>query len=136
MTAFAAFLIAKPQTGREYAATTRAADRGEQGKIGLPGGKVDPGETETAAVIRESAEEGWRVPANSVLTEVNRAIVEGQEVVWFSSNKPVRRMFDYKEKGRISPIIATLEDIACSGFGNEFLASDPWDQYCKDRFDL
>ncbi|MBC8436969.1 NUDIX hydrolase [bacterium] len=58
-TPFAAFILAPASTNpMEYAATTRAADRGESGKIGLPGGKVDPRESGEDAVRRESMEEG------------------------------------------------------------------------------
>ena len=39
---FAVFVLAPTDGG--YAVTTRATDRGEGGRIGLPGGKVDPGE--------------------------------------------------------------------------------------------
>lgn len=57
---FAVFAIIEVEPGK-YAATTRAKDRGEEGKVGLPGGKVDPGEKGEEAVIREAAEEGGKL---------------------------------------------------------------------------
>ena len=117
MNAFASFIVAPASTG--VAATTRAADRGEAGKIGLPGGKIDEGEAARDAAIREAAEEGWSVSGVS-LYPIHTAMVEGEKVLWFSATKATP-LNDYKEKGRISPVVATLSDVANSGYGNHFL---------------
>lgn len=116
-TPFAVFLVAKTKGG--YAATTRAADRGEAGLIGLPGGKVDAGETAIDAVRRESAEEGWLISADADMEIIHTAEVEGRVVVWIELKYgSVRIMKNYKEKGRICPIIAHLSDLIKSGYGN------------------
>ena len=49
---WAVFIVGK--VGDKYAATTR-----DDGRIGLPGGKVDVGESGKVAVMREATEEGW-----------------------------------------------------------------------------
>ncbi len=120
---FATFLIAPTDTDlTRLAATTRAADTGEAGKIGLPGGKVDAGETDKQAVIRESAEEGWNVPADANLTLCHVDIVDGKQVSWFLCDKPVSKLANYKEKHRITPISATVNQVANSGYGNSFIS--------------
>lgn len=114
---FAVFVVAQVAGGL-YAATTRAKDRGEAGRIGLPGGKVDPGESPEQAAIREAAEEGWRI--TGPLRKIHEGIVEGRLVWWFAAPR-AEVLVVYKEQGRITPVEATLEEIASSGYGNEFL---------------
>jgi hypothetical protein len=114
---FASFVVVQCKGG--YAATTRAADKGEQGKIGLAGGKIDKGETSRQAVVREASEEGWDVSGVS-LSPVHTAIVDGQLVHWFSAKSAVIKT-DFKEKGRIQPIVSNLNQLANSGYGNDFL---------------
>ena len=125
---FAVFAIVKVPGG--YAATTRAKDRGEEGKIGLPGGKVDPGEKGEEAVIRESGEEGWEI--SKVTGIAASRMVEGRPVVWYFAEgaKPLK---DYPEcyadhgagprlpQPRASPVVASKVDIANSGYGNDFI---------------
>lgn len=118
-TPFAVFVVA-PLGNGNYAATTRAKDRGEEGKIGLPGGKVDSGETPEAAAIREAAEEGWEIFGE--LKKIHEDKVEGRLVWWFLAKK-AKKLNIFKEKGRIEPIEASLQELAESGFGNSFLSS-------------
>jgi len=113
---FAVFAVADADGG--IAATTRAADRGEAGRIGLPGGKVDPGETAEQAVRRESAEEGWLMHGQPIL--IHAADVEGRPVAWFSFPSATM-LTEFKEYGRICPVIASRQAVAASGYGNEFL---------------
>jgi 8-oxo-dGTP pyrophosphatase MutT (NUDIX family) len=115
---FAVFAVVSLGSGF-YAATTRAADRGEAGKIGLPGGKVDPGESPVAALIREAGEEGWALEGVDP-TPIHAQFVDGKPVQWFSV-KSATMLADYKEKGRITPIRAHKSAIAASGYGNENL---------------
>lgn len=100
---FAVFVIAPVAGG--FAATTRAADRGESGKIGLPGGKVDPGESPVGAAIRESYEEGWDVVGVDD-EPVFETTVEGKTVQWFKA-AGARKLKEYKEKHRIEAIVAS-----------------------------
>lgn len=126
---FAVFAIIEVEPGK-YAATTRAKDRGEEGKIGLPGGKVDPGEKGEEAVVREAAEERWKI--EGVRGIASSQLIDGKPVVWYfvESGEPLK---DYPEcyadhgKGpklkepRIKPVIVSKEDIAMSGYGNNFI---------------
>ena len=116
MKPFAVFIAALTEDG-QWAATTRAADRGEQGKIGLPGGKVDPGEHPLDAAIREAAEEGWYIAPNSLDT-IHEQYVDGNRVTYFASNQPAVQLEDWKEKGRIQPVTASYDDLVLSGYGN------------------
>lgn len=116
---FAVFVVAKLPNGK-LAATTRAKDTGEEGKIGLPGGKVDPGEDPLKAAYRESKEEGWKV-YDVGLEPIHKDFVDGKEIWWYESSG-ADPLSDYNEKDRgIGPIEVEIDDIANSGFGNEFL---------------
>jgi 8-oxo-dGTP pyrophosphatase MutT (NUDIX family) len=116
-TCFAVFVIA-PTGGGLYAGTTRAKDRGEGGRIGLPGGKVDLGEGPEEAAIREAAEEGWEVMGP--LEVVHTGLVDGRLVYWYRGIG-AKKLEHFKEEGRIEPIEVTLEELSMSGYGNEFL---------------
>lgn len=114
MPVFAAFAVA-PRPGGNIAATTR-----DDGRIGLPGGKVDPCDhSPMDTAIREAKEEGWDLYGSSSL--IHDALVDGKRVQWFSFDAATPRK-EFKEKGRITPISVSREEIAGSGFGNEFLA--------------
>ena len=112
---FAVFAVVK--AGNGFAATTRAADRGEFGRIGLAGGKVDANETAVEAVIREAAEEGWFITGVNP-TPIHTALYDGKMVGWFTATNAVKAI-TYKEMGRITPIEVTREAIIACGYGNE-----------------
>jgi hypothetical protein len=115
---FAVFVLVKLPNGK-YAATTRAEDKGEQGKIGLPGGKVDPNEDPKIAAIREAEEEGWKI--NSIGSIVASRMVDNRPVIWYSGHD-AEILTDYKEKKRgIVPITVSKHEISNSGYGNEFI---------------
>lgn len=114
---FAVFVLAPINNG--YAATTRAEDKGEAGQIGLPGGKVEYQEDPVDAAKRESFEEGWVV--DIIDTEpFSKQIVDGNLVWWFRGSNP-RMLKTFKEFGRITPFIASREEIISSGYGNDNL---------------
>jgi len=117
MNYYAAFVAALTEDG-QWAATTRAADRGESGRIGLAGGKIDDGETAEQAALREAAEEGWLIQPNS-LSILHVQYVDGNPVVWFFSNQPAIPLEEWEEKGRITPIAVSYEALAASGYGND-----------------
>lgn len=104
-----------------YAATTRASDRGESGKLGLPGGKVDPGEDPVVAVKREAEEEGWLIDGINP-TPIKKELFDGKMIWWYKA-KTAQKLNDFKEKGRIEPIVANGDELASFGYGNEFLGS-------------
>lgn len=117
----------------QYAGTTRAADRNESGRVGLPGGKVDPGESDIEALIRECEEEGWKITS---YTELERSIPIYKETIrvvgynyprfirWYKvDSKYVEKLTDYKEKHRIKPITLTKDQLLKSGYGNQNLAN-------------
>jgi len=109
---FAVFVVA-PFDGK-LAATTRPTS---PGKIGLPGGKVDPGETLAKAVLREAKEEGFAIRGlNSLPFHIQE--VDGKLVAWFAAES-ANKLSAYKEMGRVLPIAATKEELMASGYGNE-----------------
>lgn len=117
MTVFAAFAIVRTPSGH-IAMTTRAADRGEAGRYGLPGGKIDPGETAEEAARREAREEGWMVPASAAATIVSTQAVEDNIVQWVKFDGTATMLTEFKEKNRIKPVTGTLFDVSHSGYGN------------------
>ena len=118
MGVFAVFVVAPTANGL-FAATTRAADRGEAGKIGLPGGKVDTGESLVSAALRESAEEGWLITGLES-EPFHVANVEGKPVAWFRATGATP-LLEFKEKGRIQPVAVDKAAIAQSGYGNDVM---------------
>ena len=85
----------------------------------MPGGKVDLGESPVDALIREAREEGFELIGVNPDPVMSRT-VDGKPVQWFSC-RSARMLDDYKEKGRIAPILATRDQILTSGYGNEYL---------------
>ena len=117
---FAVFAVYQPISGL-VGATTRAADRGEEGRIGLPGGKVDPGETPIQALIRECREEGWAIEPTSINHQpIKDAMVDDHRVQWFHVASACR-ISGHKEAGRVEPIIVENRRILSSGYGNDDL---------------
>ena len=115
LTPWAVFIVGK--VGDKYAATTR-----DDGRIGLPGGKVDAGESGKVAVMREATEEGWSFPKETNLTLIHQQDVEGKPIDWYMADTTPSKLSEYKEKHRgIKPILITEEELRNSGFGNENL---------------
>lgn len=107
-----------------FCATTRPIDKGE-GRIGLPGGKVDPGEGLFEAALREAKEEGWLIDAKpSSGSIIHSSESEKYKLFWVTFNErshPIQ-LTDYQEKSRgIQPILVGREQIVASGYGNDFL---------------
>lgn len=74
---WATFVVAPHAKG--YAATTRPTG---DGKFGLPGGKLEPGEDPLAAAAREASEEGWDV-TDLHPEPLHKADVDGKPVWWY-----------------------------------------------------
>ena len=111
---FAAFVVAHTEGG--FAATTRP-DLLE--KFGLPGGKLEAGESPIEAVVREAAEEGWKISGVDPLP-IQAYVLDGKLILWFTATTAVR-LSVYKEQGRITPVVISREMLLASGFGNERL---------------
>jgi 8-oxo-dGTP pyrophosphatase MutT (NUDIX family) len=111
MEIFAAFVVAP--VGDDIAATTRV----NSDKIGLPGGKLEPGESARDAVIREAMEEGWKL-SDVAETHYHEDIVDGNPVVWFIAGSATK-IDNHKEAGRVEPVVASFDRISTSGFGNK-----------------
>ena len=114
-TTIAAFIIGFK--GGLVAATTRPA-----GGIGLPGGKLEAGETPAQAALREAQEEGFIFPLETAQELVfhERAIVAGKQVEFFiTATTPEITTKGFKEKGRITPIFTTPEILRATGMGNK-----------------
>jgi len=117
---FAVFLVAINKKGK-IAATTRPYEGKD--KIGLPGGKIDFGETPLEALYRECKEEGWLLPKDGKFVIIHEQLVMKRLVRWYLLlNDFPRKLKDYKEKPRgIRPILVTKEELRKSGMGNENL---------------
>jgi len=102
----------------QFAVVTR-----HDGRICLPGGKVDEGESLLTAVLRECEEEGWQVLAIKPIPIHTRDDIDGYETHWFHILNATM-LGDYKDKSRnLFPFTTDVHTlIRCSpGFGNEFL---------------
>jgi ADP-ribose pyrophosphatase YjhB (NUDIX family) len=113
MSVFAAFAVIVLPNGR-IAGTTRPS-----GGVGLPGGKVEPGENPVQAAVREAAEEGWDVHCKGHV--VHDQLVDGKLVMWISFERAERRA-EWREKGRVEPVELTVDEIETSGMGNDVVA--------------
>lgn len=124
MKPFAVFIVAHAWDDDQIflAGTTRP-----DGSIGLPGGKVDQGESPVQAALREAAEEGWEIDEISH-SPIHVAEVDGNVVHWFVATAAPMMSTEWKEKDRgINPIWLSVSEAAHSGFGNGFLSQVEFD---------
>ena len=54
-------------------------------------------------------------------TPIHKKMFDGNMIWWYEAERATMKT-DYKEKGRITPVVRDLETISKSGYGNEFLA--------------
>jgi len=114
---FAAFAVVRE--GEAIWATTR--DGADTGRVGLPGGKCEPGENPFHTARREAAEEGLHVHGAGQL--IHTAIVDGRLVRWYEFDGATP-LCQYKEQRRgIKPVLLPTITVAQSGYGNDFLAA-------------
>ena len=108
---FAVFVVAPVEGG--FAATSRPVEGG----IGLPGGKVDPGEDGLQALLRESSEEGWEIYGVEG-DPFHKSSVDGR-IVWWYRASGATPMESFKEQDRLHTTVVSYEDISTSGYGND-----------------
>lgn len=119
------FVLAPVSDGL-YAVTTRPR---EPGRIGLPGGKVDAGETLRAAAIREAREEGFEI-SGLAPRPFYQTTVEGGMVYWFEAQSAAP-LDSFMESHRLQTGSASLEDVAQSGYKNDEAVSVFLDGSCN-----
>lgn len=116
--AFASFVVVKLPDGK-IAATTRPYEKSKNKKIGLPGGKVEKGETPKQAAYRESKEEGWDVEKIGDIIASKK--VNGKIIVYYIGYG-AKKLDDYIEKENdIEAIAVSIEEISNTGYGNDFI---------------
>lgn len=113
-TVFAAFAVVR--VGGLLWATTR--DGVDSGKVALPGGKLDSGETPEEAVLRECREEGLALQGSPAL--LREQVLDGYRIRWYSFPYATP-LSDYKEKKRGIKALLLKPSELSPGFGNEFL---------------
>jgi len=87
------------------------------GGLGLPGGKVEPGESPRQTIMRETLEEGWALPTNASLSFVHSAQVDGQSVEWYATTQTPTMMANHKDAARgIWPVL--VNPAALTSMGN------------------
>ncbi|MDD5150172.1 MAG: NUDIX hydrolase [Flavobacterium sp.] len=95
----------------------------KDGRISLPGGKVEENETLLDALLRECEEEGWKIISLRVDPIYIKTDETGYETHWFYIHK-IERLEEYKDKSRnLFPFVTDIDTlIRCSpGFNNDFL---------------
>lgn len=112
----AAFVFATTASGK-VAATTRP-DKGNGPGLGLPGGKLEPGETAADAAMREAAEEGWQI-SDILYPPFHVEEIRGFRCAWYEAVESAVMLEDFKEKGRITPVEADYADLMTPGLGND-----------------
>lgn len=134
--AFAAFVVVKLANGK-IAATTRPYEKDKNKKIGLPGGRVESGETPKDTANRESKEEGWKI--SKIGKIIASQMVDGNPIVFFEGHG-AKKLDDYLEKdNNIKPISVSIDKISNTGYKNSFikeLFSENTDTDMKEQTDL
>lgn len=116
--AFASFVVVKLPDGK-IAATTRPYEKSKNKKIGLPGGKVEKGETPKQAAYRESKEEGWDVQKIGDIIASKK--VNGKVIVYYIGYG-AKKLDDYVEKKNdIEALAVSVDEISNTGYGNDFI---------------
>ncbi|MCS7317719.1 MAG: NUDIX domain-containing protein [Candidatus Dojkabacteria bacterium] len=114
----AVFIIGFLDDELENVAATTRLDK--PGSIGLPGGKVEPGESLVEAALREAKEEGWDFYQCEIDNNpIHQEKIDIFDVYWFLviRGRPIK-LVDYKEKYRkIEPIVVPAEKL--NTMGNE-----------------
>lgn len=99
--------------------TTRPHD--ERMPFGLPGGKVDQGETLIEALKREVFEEGIDIDVSNAKL-VHNEVIRDNNIFWFLLDAEPTLLKEYKEKYRgIMVESKTIDEVANSGNGNSFV---------------
>jgi hypothetical protein len=111
----AAFIMCRYEDG--WAGTTRPD--GGVGGVGLPGGKVDAGETPYDAACREAIEEGW-LPLEVGKEPFYSTVCSGGDLLvhWFSA-KHMLPLVSYKEQGRIMAVKISTKQLRDSSMNND-----------------
>ena len=118
----AVFAIVYDPISQTVAATTRPEDK--EVPFGLPGGKIEEGESVFGALKRECEEEGWAIEFTDINPiQFHEEVINNTIIKWFIVSKATI-LTEYKDFHRgIIPCYVDIHEMAKVGYGNQCLLS-------------
>ncbi len=111
-----------------------AAVKMNTGRVGLPGGKLEGGETDKQALLRECKEEGWEVSPLATLNKLKEEFIEGKRVRWYTvDHEHVQKLEVFVERHRCTTAWVPAGELT-QGLGNEGLVTKC--PYCQRAYPI